>query len=35
MVRRGAAQSLPILADSIEDTELAKIYLLPLLKALL
>lgn len=35
MVRRGAAQSLPILADSLNDQELAKSFMLPILKALL
>ena len=35
MVRRGAAQSLPILADSIQDPQLAQVFLLPILKALL
>jgi len=35
MVRRGAAQSLSILSDSLHDQHLAKTYLLPMLKALL
>lgn len=35
MVRRGAAQSLSIFADSLNDNEIAKSFLLPLLKSLL
>jgi serine/threonine-protein phosphatase 2A regulatory subunit A len=35
MVRRGAAQSLSIFADSLDDQDLAKSFLLPILKALL